>query len=314
MSLVEKALKKMESARAASAQAASARRTAEAVVVPEVPRPASREPQHEAPASQPQQPGPPVARAGKIVTINHAALRAEGLLPPEEEERRFAAEYRQIKRPLVAAARGRGTPPLPNGRVIMVTSAVPHEGKTFTSVNLALSLALEKNTTVLLVDGDFAKAHLSRTFGVGEEPGLVELLLNERLELGAQTLPTSVPGLSLLPAGRNTDTVTELIASARMERLVAEMLSRDPDRIVVFDSPPLLLTTESRALASVVGQIVMVVRAEETEQKAVLDALGYLGEGRPVGLVLNQSRSKPTHAYYGYGEYGESAGSGSRQS
>ena len=119
-------------------------------------------------------------------------------------------------------------------------------------------------------------------------------------------------GLSILPAGRRADTATELIASARMERVIASILSRDPSRIVVFDSPPLLLTTESRALAGVAGQIVVVVRAESTVHKAVVDALRYLGDGKPVGLVLNQCRSNPTHGYYGYGEYGESAESGSR--
>ena len=185
MSLVEKALKKMASARAASsAQPGNpARRGGEAV--PEIPRASpiitaavSREQQPPAPAP----PTVPVARTDKVVSIDHVALRRAGLLPTEEEDRRLTAEYRHIKRPLLAAARARGTPNLPNGRVIMIASALPGEGKTFTSINLAMSIALEKETSVLLIDGDLAKAHLSRAFGVREEPGMTDLLLEEELD------------------------------------------------------------------------------------------------------------------------------------
>jgi exopolysaccharide/PEP-CTERM locus tyrosine autokinase len=251
----------------------------------------------------------PLARTDMVITVDHQALRAAGLMADQDEQRRLVAEYRQIKRPLIAAARGRGVPPLHNGRVIMVASALPGEGKTFTSINLALTLALEKETTILLVDGDLAKAHLSRALGVKGEPGLTDLLLNEGSDVASAIIPTSLPGVSFLPAGRNAETANELLGSARMERLVAEMLSRDPSRIVVFDSPPVLLTSESRALAGVVGQIVVVVRAEGTTHKAVVDTLKYLGEDKPIGLILNQTLTGTAHAYYGYGEYGESSDS-----
>jgi protein-tyrosine kinase len=304
VSLVEKALQKMASTRTAAAANAPARR-AGAETVPESNAPprattALNPVQHD---SQPA----PTARTDKIVTIDFDALRAEGLLPEEDERRRLIGEYRQIKRPLMAAARGRGVPLLRNGRLIMVASALPGEGKTFTSINLALTMALERDTTVLLVDGDLAKTHLSRSLGVESEPGLTDLLLDEAADLASVILTTSVPGVSILPAGRSVDTATELLASGRMERLLAEMLSRDPNRMIVFDSPPVLLTAESRALAGVVGQIVMVVRAEGTTHKAVIEALRFLGEDKPIGLVLNQCRSNPTQAYYGYGEYGDSA-------
>jgi protein-tyrosine kinase len=311
VSLVEKALKKMQSANAVSAAsaaaAAPARRASDTAT--DLPRPPAvvTPTAHATPPLREPHPVVAVARTDKIVTIDHNALRDLGLLPPEEDARRVAAEYRQIKRPLVAAARGRGLPALPNGRVILVASALPGEGKTFTSINLTFSLALEKETSVLLVDGDLAKAHVSRVFGVRDEPGLMDVLLDESKDIGAVILPTSVRGVSLLPAGRGAETATELLASARMERLVAELLSRDPNRIVVFDSPPLLLTTESRALTAIAGQIVLVVRAEDTAHKAVTDALKYVGEDKPVGLILNQCRSSPTHGYYAYGEYGDSA-------
>jgi exopolysaccharide/PEP-CTERM locus tyrosine autokinase len=300
VSLVEKALQKMASTRVPAAAAAPARRSTDAVAgADSVTRTAT------VAAVVPQEQG--LTRADKVLAIDLTALRNEGLLPEENEQRRFTSEYRQIKRPLLAAARGRGVPPLPNGRLIMVASALPGEGKTFTSINLAMTLALEKDTTVLLVDGDVAKAHLSRAFGMFGEPGLTDLLLEETADVASVILPTSIPGVSVLPAGRDAEHATELLSSARMELLLAEMLRRDPSRIVLFDSSPLLLTTESRALAGVVGQIVLVVRAEGTTHKAVVDALKCLGENKPVGLVLNQCQSSPTHVYYGYGEYGDSA-------
>lgn len=311
MSLVEKALQKMASTRLAAAANAPVRRAGAEAAAPES-NATSRVTAPANPVEQASQPAP-TARADKVVTINYDALRAEGLLPEEDERRRLIAEYRQIKRPLMAAARGRGVPLLRNGRVIMVASALPGEGKTFTSINLALTMALERDTTVLLVDGDLAKMHLSRSLGVESEPGLTDLLLDEAADQASVILATNVPGVSILPAGRSVETATELLASGRMERLMAEMLSRDPNRIILFDSPPVLLTAESRALVGVVGQIIMVVRAEGTTHKAVLEALRFLGEDKPIGLVLNQCRSNPGQAYYGYGEYGDSAEPRNRQ-
>lgn len=297
MSLVEKALKKMESARAAAAPAAAAAPM----------RRAEEQPKPDGPRS----PAPPLAlaRTDKLINVNFRALRDSGLLPTEEDERRVAAEFRQIKRPLVAAMRGRGVPVLPNGRALVVASALPGEGKTFTSINLSLSLALEKDTSVVLVDGDLAKAHLSRVFDVRDEPGLMDVLQDESRDVASVIIPTSVASLSILPAGSGSETATELLASARMEKIVADLLARDPTRIVVFDSPPLLLTTESRALTGVAGQVVVVVRAEDTTHSAVREAIKHVAEGKPVGLVLNQSRARPAHGYYTYGEYGDSAAS-----
>jgi exopolysaccharide/PEP-CTERM locus tyrosine autokinase len=291
MSLVEKALKKLQDSRSAAAAGASlGARGPEAAASPSF--------RGEAPAVA-------VPPSGKFVAVNLSALRSAGLLSVNDEERRIAAEYRHIKRPLIAGALGRGTPPVPNGRTIMVASALPGEGKTFTSVNLAFAMALEKDTSVLLVDCDLPKPQISRVFGVSEEPGLVDALLDETVEPESLVVATNVRGLSLLPAGRSESTATELLASNRMERLIASLLIADPRRIVLFDSSPLLLTTESRALASAVGQIIIVVRAESTTHQAVQDAVGCVPEGKSVGLILNQSRAAPAHVYYGYGDYGD---------
>jgi protein-tyrosine kinase len=317
VSLVEKALKKLQEQRdlAAVTGATAARRNAEVphdptVILTSPPAPVVRaEPQSAASAPSPVPPPAATPRNTKVVSIDRAALREVGLLAAAEDERRVASEYRQIKRPLIAAAMGRRTPAVPNGRAIMVASALPGEGKSFTSVNLALNMALEKDTTVLLVDADLPKPQVSRVFGVGEEPGLLDVLLDESQDVESVVIPTEVRGLSLLPAGRPTSTATELLASNRMERLLANLLSADPRRIVLFDSPPLLLTTEARALAGVVGQIVIVVRAESTTRQAVMEAIANVSEGKSVGLILNQSQSAPAHVYYGYGTYGDPSGS-----
>jgi receptor protein-tyrosine kinase len=238
----------------------------------------------------------------KLVRIDAHALRSAGLAPPEHQQRALADQYRHIKRPLVAAAIGRGAPKLERGQLIMMASAMPGEGKTFTSINLALSMALEKDVSVLLVDADVAKPHISRTFGVEHELGLIDVLRDGKANVESLILQTDVENLSILPAGQRSETATELLASNRMQETFDYLADSDPARVVLIDSPPLLLTSESRALAHWVGQIVIVVRADMTPHQAVLDAIGYLGEGKRISLVLNQSRAETPGYYYGYGD------------
>jgi len=242
----------------------------------------------------------------RTLVINQDALRVAGLLPPSHQERELAQQFRQIKRPLINNALGRGVVPVPHGNLVMVASAVPGEGKTFTSLNLALSMRLEEDVTVLLVDGDVVNPRITRILGLENEPGLLDIVRDPGVSPGSAILATDVPGLSFLPAGRPDANATELLASTRMRDVVALLAGHDAARMVLFDSAPLLLTTESHALAQVVGQIVVVVRADQTAQHVVLDALDTLGEGRPVSLVLNQSMKQP-HAGYYY-QYGSSAG------
>lgn len=247
----------------------------------------------------------------EIVAIDQNALRNAGLLPPAHQERQIADQYRQIKRPLIANALASGPGKLQdrhaNARIIMMASAMPGEGKTFTAINLAFSMAREKDVRVLLADVDVPKPHISRLFGIDGKPGLMDLLKDPKLDVESVILPTDVAGLSLLPAGRRSENSTELLASERMREIVNRICARDPRRIVLFDSPPLLLTTESKALKDVAGQIVMVVRAGTTSQQKVLDAISYL-EGHSISLVLNQSmNTAPTgYYYYGYGDAGNS--------
>jgi receptor protein-tyrosine kinase len=191
----------------------------------------------------------------------------------------------------------------------MTASALPNEGKTFTSINLAMSLALEQDITVLLVDADVAKRHISRIFGVEKEAGLLDVLKDETLDLESLIIPTDIPGLSLLPAGNRTSIATELLSSSHMERTVARLGAHSPNRIVLLDSPPLLLTSESRAIAAIVGQVVVVVNAQSTPQQAVVDAVSHIPSDKSVGFILNQCNVRASEGYYyGDGTYGETHG------
>lgn len=241
---------------------------------------------------------------GRLVEIDPAALQMAGLLPPAAEERQLGQQYRRIKRPLIANAIGRTGPRAWSGHLILIASAMPGEGKTFTALNLALSMSLEKDVHVVLVDADVAKPHISRVLGLEEAPGLLDVLRDETLDVEQLILPTSVLNLSILPAGTASAEATELLASARMEQVVQALGAQDPQRIVLFDSPPLLRTTESHVLTQVAGQIVVVVRAEFTPQPVLLDALKMLEGHKGVSLVLNQSTTSADTAYYYYG-YGE---------
>ncbi|MGH8177841.1 MAG: CpsD/CapB family tyrosine-protein kinase, partial [Steroidobacter sp.] len=189
----------------------------------------------------------------------------------------------------------------PAPQLIMIGSALPGDGKTFTGINLAFSMAREKDHSVLLVDGDVAKPHVSKLFGVDREPGLLDVLNNPGLDVRSVILPTDIPGLSLLPAGTPSETATELLASDRMAQVVDQLAQLDPGGIVLFDSLPILLTSESRVLTTLMGQIVLVVKAGTTPQQAVSDALEAIGADKKIWLVLNQAElSGPLGYYYGY--------------
>jgi protein-tyrosine kinase len=192
----------------------------------------------------------------------------------------------------------------------MMASALPGDGKTFTSINLALSMASERDVSVLLVDADIPKPHVSRIFGVEKEPGLIDALLDENIDVESLVLSTDVPGLDILPAGRSHEGAAELIASARMRHVVDRLQARHARRIVLFDSPPLLLSSESRSLVAVCAQVVMVVKSGQTPRQAVLNAISSIDESKPVSLVLNRGAAT-TDTYYGYGtqgSYGDRAG------
>jgi protein-tyrosine kinase len=244
---------------------------------------------------------PPVPRTGRIVSVNLAALRVAGLLPPEQEEPLISRQFQHIKRPLIANATGRGAQRLPNGRLIMVASALPGEGKTFTALNLALSMSNEKDVRVVLVDADVAKPQITRLLGLDNGAGLLDVLRDSRLDLENIAWHTDIPNLSIIAAGTGSADRAELLSSARMEHVVRSLAHRD-GRIVLFDSPPLLHTTESHALIQLSGQVVVVVRAGTTPQHVVTAALSCLKEHRAVSLVLNDSAGHSADYYSGSGD------------
>jgi len=234
------------------------------------------------------------------IEIDLARLKARGFVPPDAPKSQIADEFRVIKRPIIHNARRTAASAIRNGNLIMVTSALPGEGKTFTAVNLALSVAMELDTTVLLVDGDVAHPELPRVLGTPASPGLLELLTTNELDVSDAIVRTNVDNLSILPAGAHHRRATELLASEQMAIVLHELGTRYPDRIVIFDSPPLLPTTEARALALHMGQIVMVVAADSTRQHAVNLALATIENCDIVLMMLNKADKTDVGTYYGY--------------
>lgn len=243
--------------------------------------------------------------------IDFDRLEQAGMLSPNQANSKLAEEYRAIKRPLLKNAFGQGVVPIAQGNLIMVTSALPGEGKSFTAINLAMSMASEMDRTVLLVEADVAKPAACRYLGIPEpKKGLVDYLAEPGLELSSLLLKTNVPKLTLLPAGHQRRNSTELLASSNMRDLMDQLSRRYHDRVVLFDSPPLLLANEAVVLAGLMGQIVLVVEAGKTQQSVVKDAIALLDENKLVGVVLNKQITGPGAGYGNYGGYGYGYGGG----
>ena len=259
---------------------------------------------------------PAVRASVPSVTIDLRAISAAGFVTPDAPRSALQEQYRAIKRRLIQNAVGQGAATPVRGNLVMVTSALPGEGKTYTSINLAMSIAAERDCTVMLVDADVANPSIFRTLRISGEvptpngtpsPGLLDVL-EGKAALSEAVLRTNVEKLTLLPAGGYHPHATELLASDGMRLLLEDMATRYPDRIVVFDSPPLLPTTEAAALAAHMGQIVIVVQADKTLRKEVESALAAIDSCPLRWLLLNQARGASGAAYGGYGYgYGSAA-------
>jgi protein-tyrosine kinase len=248
----------------------------------------------------------------RYVELDLARLDTMGLVVPSAPRSQIAEEFRVIKRPILANAHGKGAAPVDNGNLIMVTSSVPGEGKSFNSINLAMSIAMEMDNRVLLVDADVARPSILNLLGLPPARGLMDVLLEEGVGLPDVMLRTNVEKLTLLPAGMMHKNATELLASSAMRSLLVELAHRYPDRIIIFDSPPLMVTTEAPVLAQSMGQLVLVVEAGRTTHTMVKQALSKV-QGCPVKmLVLNKARYARTDGYYGYYGYGYGYGSDAR--
>lgn len=270
------------------------------VVLPVTPTAAPASPAGIAPQAPLPRRGTRASGAGpRVVDIDLEGLKARGFVTPDAPTSQIADEFRLIKRPIIQNAQGRGEGYIANSNLVMVASALPGEGKTFTAVNLAISVAMEYDSTVLLVDGDVANPGLPQLIGIPESPGLLDLLTNDKLDVADALIKTNVEKLSVLPAGTYHRRATELLASEQMATLIREIATRYTDRIIIFDSPPLLRTTEARVLASHMGQIVMVVAAESTSRKVVNDALAAIASCENVMMLLNMA-SPTERGGYGY--------------
>lgn len=242
--------------------------------------------------------------ASNVRVLDLARLQEAGFITPNVTDSKLLHEFRVIKRPLIQNALGKGAAPVVNGNLIMVTSSLPGEGKSFISLNLAMSIAMEVDCRVLLVDADVIKPSLPKLLGLKPAKGLMDVLTTPNLTFGDVLLKTNVPRLDLVLAGTRDHAAAELLASAAMAELLQGVSSRYPDRIIVFDSPPLLATTESRALAAHMGQVVLVVEAEKTTHGALESALTTVENCPVVMTMLNKTPQSETGSYYGYYGYG----------
>ncbi|MET0026568.1 MAG: XrtA-associated tyrosine autokinase [Candidatus Thiodiazotropha sp.] len=251
-----------------------------------------------------QQKSPPdirkdVEQSAKKISLDYEALSRIGHIVPHSGNKVLEEEYRIIKRPVIRNALGKGAVPIEHGNLVSISSSLPSEGKTFTAFNLALSIATELDSTVLLIDGDVLKYSLSRLLGIENEPGLIDLLSDRECEVSDVIIHTQIPKLKLIGAGTRSEKSTELLASTEMERLLDELALRYNDRIVIFDSPPLLATSEAAVLNHHMGQILVVVEAGQTPVEAIKDSLSRLDQDKAIGLILNKSREGNGTNYYG---------------
>lgn len=260
---------------------------------------------HPAPAPVPRA-RPPVVHRRLVPSapqqmIDRAMLASEGLIDPDSNAGAIAEEFRIVKRQLFRAA-----PALVHGRRILVTSSQPDEGKTFSCLNLALSLASEQDLSVILVDGDPARGDICRKLGLEPGPGLMDALRDTSVDLARCVIPTDMPRLAVLPSGTQDVRDTELLGSARMGELLDRLEADAPERIILFDSMPLLAASSPGVIAHHCGQVLVVVRADVTREAALRDAIGLIGQHEGISLLLNRVRFTPEGRRFGsyYGEGG----------
>lgn len=243
------------------------------------------------------------AESNAFEKLNWQALDAGGYINPSAGHKLVSEEFRSIKRPLVVNAINGADRGIERANLILITSSLPGEGKSFTAINLAISIAAERDKQVLLIDADVAKPSISRILGIRKGPGLIEYLEGSSVKFSDIILRTEIDGLRIVPAGKTHQFSTELLASNRMGELSRELSERYADRIVIFDSPPLLAATQAEVLSQLVGQVVLVVEAEKTAQNIVMESVKKLESCDVVMALLNKTKRSLDMNYYGYGKY-----------
>ncbi|WP_441003889.1 XrtA-associated tyrosine autokinase [Pseudocolwellia agarivorans] len=239
----------------------------------------------------------------ETLNLDKESLEERGYLIDNGTRKSIKDEFRQIKRKLLNNAFGAASKTLDNSNLVMVSSSKPNEGKTFVSINLALSIALEQDKTVLLIDADVLRPSINRELGLGNVPGLIEYLLGQKETIGDIIYNTNIDKLKIIPAGEPHHLSNELLASDKMESLAKELAERYPDRIVIFDCPPLIGVTETLVLANLMGQAIVVVEESKTQLSDIQKATENLSDDLALGIVLNKAikSHKDMYGYYGYG-------------
>jgi len=281
MSIVERALKR--------AQASKGDKTASPQVPP-----------HEAASAAAGHSRPP-AEPLNLSSSNLVKMPEEFLHQQDgatgDSQRAVTRQIRALKRALVSRLEASKNA-LRN--VVMVTSSVPGEGKTFMSFNLALSLAQERDLNVTLVDGDVVKRTASHKVNAEHLPGLREWLESDRMPLNSYLCRTNVPNLSFLPAGQPLPGAAELMASARMDSGLQRVAALGLGHIFIIDSPPVLATAEAISLMTKLHHALLVCRAGVTPQSAFVTALETLEKVPDVSIVLNGYSPPSFDEYYDY--------------
>ena len=238
----------------------------------------------------------------QFIQIDLDKLNAKGFVSNTTNRRLINEEYRAIKRKVLDNAFGALSKSLNNSNIIMVTSSRPSEGKTFTAINLALSIALEKDKTVLLVDADVLRPNVMRTLDLKNHQGLMEYLLGEKSDISEILCSTNIPNLRIIPAGKSHHLSTELLASEKMYQAVEEFASRYPDRVVIVDTPPLLGINETAILANLAGQAIVVTEEYKSKLSDIQKAVSQLNPEMAIGFVVNKAQSSDNDGT-GYGYY-----------
>ena len=249
------------------------------------------------------------SHGGPELVLDRGRLASYGITMPSSGRSRTVEEFRLVKRNLMTQwLQGNSISDQRSGRLIMVTSARPGEGKTFISLNLALAFASEKDVKALLVDLDTQHSSLQTILGIPGEQGIVDVLAGNR-ELSEVLIQTNIPNLMVLPGGRGGPHVPELFSSNQMATLMAEMTQRFADRYIIIDTPPCMASSDAAALAPLVGQIVFIVEAHHTQQVEIEASLSMLSACSRISLLLNKSDAQAGEHFGSYGYYYYSQGS-----
>ena len=236
------------------------------------------------------------------IQIDFEMLEKKGFVSTNSQRQLINEEFRAIKRKLLDNAFGPLSKSLKNSNIIMVTSSRPGEGKTFTAINLALSIALEKDKTVLLVDADVLRPNVMKTLELERKQGLMEYLLGENQDISEVMYKTNLDNLRIIPAGQSHHLSTELLASEKMFEAVEEFANRYTDRVVIVDTPPLLGINETAILANLAGQALVVTEESKTKLVDIEEAVKQLNSEMAIGFVVNKSEKVNTKGL-GYGYY-----------